>query len=166
MSTSSSGSRVFRAYRALGVNSDHVPCVTRYNAKHQETYVITSVGKSFHVYKCSNMGLIRVSDPLPDDIGCLAVDARFIYATARNKAYAFKFGRKVEREYTTNHNSGDITQLLPFGNHLIAVDEQNVLTIWDIDSAGKTIISFIVRFRETNNALERSSFILIKISYK
>ena len=38
-------------YRALGVNSDHVPCAIRYNRKHQETYAITSIGKAFHVYK-------------------------------------------------------------------------------------------------------------------
>ena len=44
-------SKIFSGYRALGVNSDHVPCVIRYNRKHQETYVITSIGKAFHVYK-------------------------------------------------------------------------------------------------------------------
>ena len=46
-----SNSRIFSGYRALGVNSDHVPCVIRYNQNHQETYVVTSVGKVFHVYK-------------------------------------------------------------------------------------------------------------------
>ena len=44
-------SRLLSGYRALGINSDHVPCVVRYNQKHQETYVVTSVGKAFHVYK-------------------------------------------------------------------------------------------------------------------
>jgi hypothetical protein len=47
-------SKIFTGYRALGVNSDHVPCVIRYNRKHQETYVITSIGKAFHVYKVFN----------------------------------------------------------------------------------------------------------------
>ena len=49
--TQKTNSRLFSGYRALGINSDHVPCVVRYNQKHQETYVITSVGKAFHVYK-------------------------------------------------------------------------------------------------------------------
>jgi U3 small nucleolar RNA-associated protein 21 len=48
-----SSSKIFNGYRALGINSDHVPCVIRYNSKHHETYVITSVGKAFHVYKVS-----------------------------------------------------------------------------------------------------------------
>ncbi len=81
--------------RALGVNSDHVPCVIRYDRKHKENYVITSIGKAFHVYNvfnfssqysskvifirtvflyCSNLGLVRVSDSLEDDISSLACD--------------------------------------------------------------------------------------------
>ena len=97
----SSSSRIFSAFRALGVNSNSVPCAIRYNPEHRETYAITSVGKAFHVYKCSNMGLVRVSDSLADDITCLAVDARFIYASAKNAIYLFKYGRKV----TSSHNT-------------------------------------------------------------
>lgn len=55
-------SKIFGAYRALGVNSDHVPCVVRYNQKHQETYVITSVGRAFHVYKvCSTFFFLLIN---------------------------------------------------------------------------------------------------------
>jgi U3 small nucleolar RNA-associated protein 21 len=53
-----SNSRIFSGYRALGVNSDHVPCVIRYNQNHQETYVVTSVGKVFHVYKVNKLKII------------------------------------------------------------------------------------------------------------
>lgn len=55
MSEKINNSKVFAGYRALGVNSDHVPSVIRYNQKHQETYAITSVGKAFHVYKVLNI---------------------------------------------------------------------------------------------------------------
>jgi hypothetical protein len=47
-------SKIFNSFRALGINSNHVPCVVRYNQKHHETYVITSIGKAFHVYKVNN----------------------------------------------------------------------------------------------------------------
>ena len=122
-------SKIFSGYRALGVNSDHVPCVIRYNQKHQETYVITSVGKAFHVYKvsritknyhgkwatsaqkfdfflyvcvkCSNLGLTRVSDLLDDEISGLAADATFIYASSKKNIYAFRFGRKVSLLWCT-----------------------------------------------------------------
>jgi len=45
--------------------------------------------------KCSNLGLIRVSDSLEDDITCLGVDSTFIYASSKRNIYAFRFGRKV-----------------------------------------------------------------------
>lgn len=49
--------------------------------------------------KCSNMGLIRVSDLLEDEISCLGIDANFIYAAAGKNVYAFLFGRKVKLFY-------------------------------------------------------------------
>ena len=115
-------SRLFSGYRALGINSDQAPCVIRYNQKHQETYVITSVGKAFHVYKvwmntnstfkitscslniwiskCSNLGLVRVSDLLEHEISCLGVDANYIYAASEKNIFAFIFGRKVGSQKT------------------------------------------------------------------
>jgi len=125
-------SKIFSGYRALGVNSDHVPCIIRYNQKHQETYVISSIGKAFHVYKCSNMGLVRVSDTLEHEINCLASDANFIYAAAANKIYAFKLGRKVAKTYTGHKEN--VHLLLPFSSQLVSVDESNELIIWDIDT--------------------------------
>jgi hypothetical protein len=50
-------------------------------------------------FKCSNMGLIRVSDLLDDEISCLGIDANFIYAAAGKSVYAFLFGRKVKLFY-------------------------------------------------------------------
>jgi hypothetical protein len=88
-------SKIFCGYRALGINSDHVPCTIRYNQKHQETYIITSIGKAFHVYKGSNLGLVRVSDTLDSEINSLASDEYHIYAAAGCNIYAFKHGRKV-----------------------------------------------------------------------
>jgi hypothetical protein len=41
------------------------------------------------------MGLIRVSDLLDDEISCLGVDSNYIFVAAKNNAYAFRFGRKV-----------------------------------------------------------------------
>ncbi len=125
-------SRLFSGYRALGINSDHVPCVTRYNQKHQETYVITSVGRAFHVYKCSNLGLVRASDSLEHEITCLAVDANYIYTASTNKVHAFIFGRKIVKTFTGH--TANIVQILPFAAHLVSVDADNVVKLFDIDT--------------------------------
>jgi hypothetical protein len=38
--------------------------------------------------KCSNLGLVRVSDQLEHDINCLGIDSKYIYASAQNNIYA------------------------------------------------------------------------------
>ena len=47
-------------------------------------------------FKCSNLGLTRVSDLLDDEISGLAADSTFIYASSKKNIYAFRFGRKVK----------------------------------------------------------------------
>jgi len=129
----STNSRLFNGYRTLGVNSNNVPCVIRYNQKHQETYVITSVGKAFHVYKCSNLGLVRVSDSLENDITSLAVDDSYIYTASANKIHAFIFGRKIIKTFTGH--KATIVQILPFAAHLVSVDSDNVVKVFEIETS-------------------------------
>jgi U3 small nucleolar RNA-associated protein 21 len=80
------------------------------------------------------MGLVRVSDSLDDEISCLGVDSTYIYASSKKTAYAFLFGRKVVKRYVGHE--ADIHQIMPFAAHLISVDEDNVVKIWDIESTG------------------------------
>jgi hypothetical protein len=40
-----------------------------------------------------------VSDQLEHEISCLAIDSKYIYASAKNNVYAFRFGRKVKPFY-------------------------------------------------------------------
>ena len=67
------GSKLFAGYRALGFVSDHVPLAVRYNQKHKENYVVTSVGKAFHTYNVSivgdNAGLTITFIPCDSSIG-------------------------------------------------------------------------------------------------
>jgi hypothetical protein len=41
--------------------------------------------------KCSNLGLFRVSEQLEHDINCLGNDSKYIYVSAQNNIYAFRF---------------------------------------------------------------------------
>ena len=50
-----SGSKVFKGYRALGFVSNHVPLCLRHHQKHNEIYVVTCIGKSFHTYNVSGI---------------------------------------------------------------------------------------------------------------
>ena len=66
------GSKIFVGHRSLGVVANHVPLVTRYIHRRKEHLVVTSVGRVFHTYGCSKLGLLSVSKIHPEDITCLA----------------------------------------------------------------------------------------------
>lgn len=128
-------SKIFTGYRALGFVSNHVPLAVRYHQKHKENYVVTCVGKSFHTYNCSKLGIVSISDSHPEDISVLAVDRDLTFTACRNILRAFARGKQVMHTYE-GHNA-DVHLLLPFGNHLISVDVDSCVIIWDIRSEGQ-----------------------------
>ncbi|CAH1267292.1 WDR36 [Branchiostoma lanceolatum] len=125
-------SQIFVGFRALGYYSNHIPLQVRYHQKHQEHYVITCVGKAFHTYNCSKLGIVSVSDSHPDSITCMAVDAYLVFTGCRNVIRAFERGRQVKHTYEGHQK--DVHLLLPFSDHLISVDMDSVVKIWDIQS--------------------------------
>ena len=50
LTATSSGSRLFQPYRALGCCSSHVPLKLRSSTVRNEHYVLTAVGRSVHTY--------------------------------------------------------------------------------------------------------------------
>lgn len=128
-----SASKIFTGYRALGYVSNHVPLAIRYQEKTKEHYVITSVGKSFHTYNCSKLGITDISDRHEDDITCLVANDRQVFTASKNVIRAFHRGKQVIRTYE-GHQS-NIHLLLPFADHLISVDEDSHVKIWHIKTA-------------------------------
>ncbi|BFY99565.1 hypothetical protein BsWGS_02605 [Bradybaena similaris] len=128
-------SKIFSAYRALGFVSNHIPLVTRYHKRHKDNYIVICVGQAFHVYNTSKLGIVAVSDLHPDDISVLAADHRFIFTAAGKDVFAVKRNKKIEKTYK-GHNT-DVILLLPFGPHLISVDSDGFLIVWDISSGEK-----------------------------
>ncbi|XP_046327932.2 WD repeat-containing protein 36-like [Haliotis rufescens] len=127
-----SASKIFSGYRALGYVSNDIPLVVRHHQREKENYVCTSVGKSFHTYNCSKLGIVSVSDIHPADVTCLAADAKYVYSACGTTIQAFKKGRKAV--YTYEGHKSDVHILLPFGEHLISVEEDSHVFVWDIES--------------------------------
>ncbi|KAK3592873.1 hypothetical protein CHS0354_004097 [Potamilus streckersoni] len=130
----SSPSKIFSGYRALGFVCNHVPLAVRYQHKHKENYVITCVGKAFHTYNCSRLGIVSVSDSHPEEISCLVVDGSFVYTGCGKVVRAFKQNKQVLHTYE-GHDC-DVHLLLPFGRHLISVDRDSHVIVWDVDTEG------------------------------
>ncbi|XP_004530020.1 WD repeat-containing protein 36 [Ceratitis capitata] len=121
---------IFRRNRALGYVSNKVPAAIRYVRRRKDTLITTCIGRSFQVYTASHFRLVHVGPVHPDEITALAMDRIHTYTASNRCIYAWRAGkhqRHVFRGHTAN-----VHLLLPFGGHLIAVDEANVLRVWDI----------------------------------
>ncbi|KAJ8287031.1 hypothetical protein GJAV_G00046230 [Gymnothorax javanicus] len=126
------GSVIFSGFRALGLYSNHLSHVVRYHKKHQEFYVVTAVGKCFHTYNVKKLGIVAVSNALHEDITYLAADRMLVFVAHGVKVTAF--AKNKEAVHTYAGHAADVHLLLPFGDHMISVDRDSTVIIWDVDS--------------------------------
>lgn len=126
------GSAIFSGFRALGLYSNHLPHVVRYHKRHREFYVVTAVGKCFHTYNVKKLGIVAVSNALSGDITCLAADRMLVFVAHGTIVKAFARSKEVVHTYK-GHNA-EVHLLQPFGDHVISVDRDNVVVIWDVQS--------------------------------
>nr|XP_056704730.1 WD repeat-containing protein 36 [Euleptes europaea] len=126
------GSALFAAFRALGLCSNHLAHVLRYHRRHREFYLVAAVGRSFHTYNVKKLGIVAVSNGLPEDITYLAADRMLVFASCGSLLYAFARNKEVVHTYK-GHDTY-IHLVLPFGDHVISVDRDNILIIWDVQS--------------------------------
>lgn len=122
-------SRVYQQNRALGYVSNHIPATIRYVAGRKENCVSTCVGKSFQTFNCTHFRLLAVSGLHPQDIQCLASDKFLIFSASGNIIYGWRRGNEIKHKYIGH--KAKVHLLLPFGHHLISVDEDSLLKIWD-----------------------------------
>uniref|UniRef100_A0A8C2DGH9 WD repeat domain 36 n=1 Tax=Cyprinus carpio TaxID=7962 RepID=A0A8C2DGH9_CYPCA len=73
-----------------------------------------------------------IGNALPEDISSLAADRMLVYAAYGKLISAFAKNKEVVHTY--KGHQADVHLLLPFGDHLISVDKDNVVIIWDVES--------------------------------
>lgn len=127
-----SSSRIFVKNRALGYVSNHIPLVIRYIERRKECTIVTCVGRHFHTYSASRLFLLNVSGSHDEDITCLAADRFLVYTASGKQVQAWRMGIKIQHRYEGHEHN--VHLLLPFGPHLIAIDEKSTLKMWDIKS--------------------------------
>lgn len=121
---------IFVPYRALGFVSNYVPLSLRYINRRNENLVVTCAERSFHTYSCSKLNLLSVSPQHPGCITCLTSDSYLVFTACENVIYAWRRG--TELKHTYKGPAKNVSQLLTFGPHLIAVYGSDVIVIWDI----------------------------------
>ncbi|XP_014367233.2 WD repeat-containing protein 36 [Papilio machaon] len=123
-------SQIFAGSRVLGYVSTHVPFVARFIKRRGETLLCTSVGKWFHTYGCDKFRLLSISGEHPGPITCMSGDNFHVYTASENDIYAWRRGCELKHVY--KGHQAPIHKILPFGIHLISIDKNNVLKIFDI----------------------------------
>uniref|UniRef100_A0A3Q0S2I3 WD repeat domain 36 n=1 Tax=Amphilophus citrinellus TaxID=61819 RepID=A0A3Q0S2I3_AMPCI len=126
------GSSLFSGFRVLGLYSNHVPHALRYHLKHREFYVVTAVGRSFHTFNVNRLGIVAVSNCLPDDIACVAADRMLVFAACGRLVSAFARNKEVVMRY--HGHEQEVHLLLPLGDQLISADSGGDVIVWDVQS--------------------------------
>ena len=76
-----------------------------------------------------------IGAPQPHPLECVAVsDPRLVWVSYRTTVKGFRRGKEVCRFHG---HKGNVTVLLPFGEHLISIDDQNCLKIWSVREKGQ-----------------------------
>lgn len=127
---SGGGSSLFSGFRVLGLYSNHVPHALKFHRKHREFYVVTAVGKCFHTYNVSRLGIVAVSNSLADDISCVSADRMLVFAAAGQLISAFARNKEVVMCYHGHRQ--EVRLLLPLGEQLISADSGGDVIVWDV----------------------------------
>ncbi|XP_055532971.1 WD repeat-containing protein 36 isoform X2 [Wyeomyia smithii] len=101
------GSVIFQPNRSLGYVSNHIPAYVRYVEKRNENVITTCIGKSFHVY---------------------AANGFLTYVAAGCTIYGWRSSNQLRKIYRGHEKR--VHLLLPFGKHLLSIDEANLMKIW------------------------------------
>lgn len=115
------------------------------------------------IFQCSKLGITSISkyivvaldnektfwtwnccqgDSHPSDITCLSVDAFLVFTACENEIRAFQNNKQVVHTYKGHQHP--VHLLLPYGKHLISVDDASCLKIWDITSEGSLALLLLI----------------------
>ncbi|CAK9297882.1 unnamed protein product [Gordionus sp. m RMFG-2023] len=134
-------SKIFLPFKALGYVCDHVPICLKYNPRLNKYDIITAVSKVIHLYKYKGLRLVSTSKPLDSAIDCLSADNNFIFVACSKTLLAININRGLRHEFP-DHVAA-IRHILPFGFHLITIDDSNSVHVWEIRDRSKyTEINF------------------------
>jgi U3 small nucleolar RNA-associated protein 21 len=125
-------SRIFVKNRALGYVSNHIPLAIRYIERRKESVMVTCIGHHFHTYGSAHLTLLNVSGSHNEDITCLAADKFLVYTASGKEVFAWRMGTQIKHKYAGHDHT--VHLLLPFGAHLISIDDRSKLKMWDIKS--------------------------------
>ncbi len=121
-------SRIFQPYRAIGhVTTDAPFCLQQ---RGTEYFLTVPVGNAFQIYDCAHFHLKFVSPATQKPITALAAAGDFTFAACGGQVLKFHRSKLVgSLDVPGSHAS--VTTLAVFGEHLIAIYDDNKMRVWD-----------------------------------
>ncbi|KAI7834490.1 Utp21 specific WD40 associated putative domain-containing protein [Kickxella alabastrina] len=124
------GSRLFDPYRAIGYITSNIPHSIQYRG--QSAFITTGIGRSFHVYDADKITLLFVGPHFAADITSVISIGDETFASSGGQVTVCRRGKKVCDLEAVNR--GEISNLMQFGDHIMAISEDNTVVIWNKDT--------------------------------
>jgi len=135
-------SQIFEPFRALGFVCDGTPFALQQRGA--DAFVTVVLGRSYQLYNCAKLNLLFVGPLLPRRIRAIAQWKDTTFCAVGADVVAFDRGREVgalrggQGDGEEGGGGARVTQLLPFGEHLLCLAEDGGLALWTLKGFERT----------------------------
>ncbi|KAG2180209.1 hypothetical protein INT43_003998 [Umbelopsis isabellina] len=119
--------RIFHPFRAVGYVTNDVPAT--FEARGQDFFMTTCVGKNFQIYNLKQMNLLFVGPQAAAPLTALATLNDITFAACGNQVIIYKRAKEIAR--IVGEAEFAIVQLVVFGSHILGLCDDNILRMWD-----------------------------------
>jgi U3 small nucleolar RNA-associated protein 21 len=134
---------LYVGYKAVGYVTDGVPFVVQQLG--DETFIVTSIGKSFQVYRIDKLTICLVSKAVRERIKSLQAVGHETFVASGNSIIVYSRNRVVNA-YEISKSA--VRGTLVIGKVLLAYDDDNVMTV--IDTKQREKISSMTLLNKSN----------------
>ncbi|KAJ2102588.1 rRNA-processing protein utp21, partial [Coemansia sp. S100] len=121
------GSRLYQPFRALGYITSSIPHSIQYRG--QAAFITAGIGRSFHIYDSEKINLLFVGPRFDADVvSVLSIGDETFVSSGGQVTVCQRAKRVGELESVSR---GEISNLMQFGDYIIAISEDNAVVIWN-----------------------------------
>ncbi|CBJ32264.1 similar to WD repeat domain 36 [Ectocarpus siliculosus] len=121
-------SRLFYPFRALGAVTDGLPFVL--NRRGDECFLAVSIDRAFQIYRCDHLRVVLVSPPMSKKITCLeSWGNEHTFVGSGREVLGW---RRLSCTGSLGSHPGTVRFLLCVGNTLVSLCEEGRLKAWDL----------------------------------
>ncbi|KAJ2696905.1 rRNA-processing protein utp21 [Coemansia sp. IMI 203386] len=150
------GSRLYDPYRAIGYITSNTAHSIQYRG--QSAFITTGIGRSFHVYDAEKINLLFVGPHFTSDVVSVLSIGDETFVSTGGRVIVCRRGKQVGELEAVNR--GEINHLMQFGDHLIAISEDNAVVIWNKTTRELfTELEFITESFQVTSVVHPSTYV-------